>query len=399
MVDAYDIQFQLPFEVLIERYRSILKAENDRLRHSLGSAFHRDGSLRQKVIFGAGKRCAPNALWEVACYTVPPSPASDELYGNNTDTMLGHTQWFSCRQKFLNSGYIMGSVGSMRKLFERAQEKADAHQDRPIYGSSDQAIFALIMGEQNYARELKRLQHLTEEEKLLDPELARPRSTNIQGGLFIDNILNPSIGHTPFEPDAAVEYEFGITLDYLSELGHQTMNSDIDKDAQWVTWNDTRSLEEQVNAKAPRHGNLDCPLNVPATPPADLLRQPAPFEALSARPGDGGHETWADVPLYTHLCFGTVPVMIHHNGGKEKREQRWTDLWLQPRAGELLDAQSARRGSASGIREWSTFKSKPGKKSAGGAWTDRGDWLEWNDLCGDETSVREIFRAKQETEP
>lgn len=146
MIDAYDIQFQLPFEVLLGRYHAIVESANSRVEREMGSAFYKERAIRQTVVLGAGKRCAPNALWEVACFTVPDSPAPDNLYGNNTDTMLGHNQWYSCKQKYMYSGYVVGPVGALRKMSERAKDKADSNKERPIYGASDQAIFALIMG-------------------------------------------------------------------------------------------------------------------------------------------------------------------------------------------------------------------------------------------------------------
>lgn len=123
-----------------------------------------------------------------------------------------------------------------------------------------------------------------------------------------------------------------MTLDYLSELGHQTMNSDIDRDSQWISWNDPRPFEQQVDSKFTRHGKLDCPLRVPEALPADLLRSSAPDNLLARPHKDGRDNPWLGASLYTHLCMGTIPVMIHHNGGKENREDRWTNMWLQSRA-------------------------------------------------------------------
>lgn len=392
MIDAYDIHFQLPFEVLIGRYRSLIRSANVRLQEEMGTAFHKQSDMRQSIVFGAGKRCAPNAPWEVACYTVPDSPAPDDLYGNNTDTMMGNNQWWSSKQKFINSGYIIGPVGAMRKLFERAYERAEEHKQKPMYGGSDQAIFSFIMGGQSYVREQLRLEHLSTWERYRNPAAAKPRNITIQGGLPIDNILHPSISHTPFTPDPDLNYEFGITLDYLSELGHQTMNSDIGLDSQWLSWNGTRELKAQVKAKYARHGKLDCPLRLPSAPPEDLMRAQGPFSLIPQLSKTAGYESWLDVPLYTHLCMGTVPVMIHHNGWKKHREEKWEELWLQPRARELLHAAIQEEGPASHVGDWDTFKARPGLKVAGGAWTDKGKWINWPDMCPDAEYASELFR-------
>lgn len=392
MIDAYDIQFQLPVEVLINRFFKVNEAANDRLQNALGAAYQKE-RIRQTIVFGAGKRCAPNALWEVACYTVPMSPAPADTYNNNTDTVLGHNQWYSVRQRYINSGYIIGPVKEMRKLFVRAQEWVDAHKEHPIYGASDQAIFALIMGEQNYVREQKRLQHVSILDKLFRTRLAKPIDNNIHG-LYIDNILHPSTTHTAFDPKPGVDYEFGIGLDYESDLGHQTMNSDIGRDSQWIqyTTEEWSSMQEQVNEKFNRHGKLDCKLNVPALPASDVMSSARPFHLLEGNSDAVSESSWNTIPLYTHLCFGTQPVMIHHNGGKERREQTWTQLWFQSRARDLLVAQMETRGSARDIHRWEDFKKDPGVKQAGGAWTDRGEWVPWWQMCPDSTYGGELYR-------
>ncbi|KAF2096891.1 hypothetical protein NA57DRAFT_18129, partial [Rhizodiscina lignyota] len=341
MIDAYDIHFQLPVEVLIERYHRINARHNARLQKELGPAYENEG-IRQQIIFGAGKRCAPNALWEVACYTVPYSYAPDDLYYNNTDTVLGHNNWYSMKQRYINSGYIIGPVGMMRKLFERAQEKADDHKDKPIYGASDQAIFARIMGEQNYAREVQRLKHVSAWEKFWHPYMATKPRDNFVQGLYIDNILKPSVSVTPFVPDEDTDYEFGMGLDYFSELGHQTMNSDINRDSQWLIWDhpENTTFHAQAQSKFSRHSKLDCPVRVPTDLPYDIANLSNPFHLLERTNLPDKKvwtsKTWREVPLYSHLCMGTVPVMVHHNGGKENRDYRWPDLWMQPRVRNLI---------------------------------------------------------------
>ena len=56
-----DIWFQLRPEVLLSRYHAINEAANVRLRQRLGSAVDAE-DLQQTIIFGAGKRCAPNQV-------------------------------------------------------------------------------------------------------------------------------------------------------------------------------------------------------------------------------------------------------------------------------------------------------------------------------------------------
>jgi hypothetical protein len=124
---ATDIWFQLRREVLIERYHAVNDAANERLLQRLGSAVGAEG-LQQTIIFGSGKRCAPNQVQTIGCYPVPESPLPKDTYGNNTDTSLGRNPWYSLRQRWLNSGFIMGPKEDMRALFKRAAQKAQETQ-------------------------------------------------------------------------------------------------------------------------------------------------------------------------------------------------------------------------------------------------------------------------------
>ncbi|CAD0108266.1 unnamed protein product [Aureobasidium uvarum] len=121
MMDAFDIWFQLPPETLIERYYSINEKADKRISKHMGKAAEVE-NIKQTIIFGAGKRCAPNQLHSIACYPVPPSPLPDDLYGANTDTIMGHSPHSSHRQRYINSGYIIGPVKDMREMFRAAWE-------------------------------------------------------------------------------------------------------------------------------------------------------------------------------------------------------------------------------------------------------------------------------------
>jgi hypothetical protein len=65
--------------------------------------------------------------------------------------------------------------------------------------------------------------------------------------------------------------------------------------------------------------------------------------------------------------------------------QMWTKMWFHDRARDLLKwyvkspnvpvaAQAAMEG---GGRWWDLRGGK------GGVWTDRGEWLDWNEVCGE----------------
>lgn len=206
-------------------------------------------------------------------------------------------------------------------------------------------------------------------------------ATSHQEGTFIDNILNPSHTHEEFIPEPNKKYDFGIGLDYFSDLGHQTMNSDIGHDTQWLIHSTaiSNSLGKQILAKGGR-GIYDCPLHhLPSQIPADIKRLGPPLPH-----SDGKSYTWEDLPLYTNLCLGTLPIMIHHNGNKDDRDSKWNQLWLSSHMRTLWDLARLRTGEAT-LDEPLT---SPKVGRAGDSWIfngpkKKGEWLPWGEICAD----------------
>jgi len=316
-----------------------------------------------------------------------------ELYNNNTDTVIGHNKDYSFRQRYINSGYVIGTVQAMRALFTRADEMVQRHKDNPVYSGSDQALFAIIYGQQEYEREVLRLKHVSKREKMLHPLQATLPTKSTMAGIKFDNIIKPDFSHESFTLVPGTKYQFGIGLDYFSEFGHQTMNSDIGRDSMWLTYKDfsAPSLTAQIQAKYPRDW-LDCKLNLPTTLPDEIMNTEYPFSAL-ADSTPLANTSWSDISLYTHLCLGTFPIMIHHNGDKGRRESLWPDLWFQPHAKVLLEQARVRIGTAANVQDHADFIKSPGIKAAGGAWSGKGTWMNWEDLCPSEYD-EELFRGQ-----
>jgi hypothetical protein len=59
MVDGFDLWFQLPSSVLIDRYQRIINRHNDRMRRRLGRAMKRE-DIKQTIIMAAGSCVGPN---------------------------------------------------------------------------------------------------------------------------------------------------------------------------------------------------------------------------------------------------------------------------------------------------------------------------------------------------
>lgn len=380
MMDAYDIWLQLPASVLLDRYHAITAEANSRMEKDLGATTVREEGLNQTVVFGSGKRCAPNQYHTVACYALDESPLPDDLYGNNTDTLMGMNFWYSAKQRYLNSGYIMGPVRHMRPIFEKAKVLIEAHPrvdpnddgsggSIDMYHGSDQSIFAAMFGRQAYAREKLRLAH--------SPRGTKPRSSHVMS-VPVDNVLDPSFTHetapdvdpVPGDPNP---WEFGMHLDYWSDIGHQTVNSE--PDGMWLVYGNKPTSDQIPTTRT----NFDCPARPPTDVPADIRNSTSAL----------GSVDWPAKELYTHLCLSRVPVLLHHNGDKSKRERDWPHVWYQPDARKMLEQQKATMPEAVGSYE--DARRAPGVRSAGGAWSDKGEHLGWEKLCPSEWH-KEIFR-------
>jgi hypothetical protein len=394
MIDAYDLWFQVPLCTLLDRYQNVTQMAQERLVTTIGKEAVSQNNLTQTVLFGAGKRCAPNHAHEIPCWAVPESPLPDSLYGSNTDTVIGHNTAWSTRQRWLNSGFTMGPVNSVRQLFERAADIIHTTPDLdPLdpgdhmgdygYHGSDQSIFMKIWGRQEWMRESLRLAH--------SPPGTKPRSSAIYS-TPIDNVLSPSFAHestADLEADLAAgrasNWEFGIHLDYWSDFTHQTINSEVDG-----RFLDFRHLNESLETGMPPRTVWDCALRLPHEIPIDMRNAtlPAPVEALAA-------ESWLDRNLYTHLCLERFPAAVHFNGIKSDRELFWPKVWYQKQAREMLQAmQEEMDAHEVRVVNFSEHKAMPGRDNVGGAWTDKGELLSWEALCpmdGGEWE-RELFR-------
>ncbi|CAD0040401.1 unnamed protein product [Aureobasidium pullulans] len=238
---------------------------NKRISKHMGKAAEIEG-IKQTIVFGAGKRCAPNQPHTIACYTVPVSPVPDDIYGANTDTIIGHNKYTSNRQRYINSGYIIGPAKDMRVI--------RLMQDSPAISIE---------------------------------------------GTQIGDILNPPFTHETMRPlEDPRSCEFGMGMDYFSDLGHQTMNSG--DDAAWLRYDDPR--EVFLNKTRQGRNDFDCQYRGDFEVPADM-------KLYDERQFLPRNRTWEQVNLYTNLCMGTIPVMAHYNGDKKERERQWPQFWVQ----------------------------------------------------------------------
>jgi hypothetical protein len=95
---------------------------------------------------------------------------------------------------------------------------------------------------------------------------------------------------------------------------------------------------------------------------------------------------WKDVELATNIIVpsSSVPAILNFHGSEDLRDKWWESMWYVPHARALLrqyvrspDGPIAAKAAAEEGEGW--WDLRGGK---GGVWTDKGEWLEWNEICG-----------------
>lgn len=324
MIDAYDLWFQLPPSVLIQRFNQ-LNAEADERNRKLWDEASASGSgnfpimsPRQEIIVTSAKDCSPGPdsgsdphydLW-------PESPMRRDLYGEGTDELTppvgdGARKYRKIRPRCVNSGVIMGTMGALRRALRRCREKVDmtARQGRQLW--SDQALFGEVIGDQEAWR-----YWVKDLAQTWDGRDARHLPSLRDG--FVDDISNAAMD--------GVHFEFGIGLDYSFSTIPPTCSAE--EDGYFVQLSDTnalRLLSEQAGVPGA--------VRVKGIPPE------VHSSGLAADPFSG--IDWSHEQLYTDFYFGTTPVGIHHNawieGLKPSRlKSWWSRMWFYPRLREFV---------------------------------------------------------------
>ncbi|MCJ1385313.1 hypothetical protein MMC17_008435 [Xylographa soralifera] len=379
VIDGFDVWFQLPPEVLVKRYHKLVQDANRRLRKQYGATTKHVSSegtkksgtqiYEQSVVFGADKLCWPNAPDDPACASLPESTLPNDSYGKKTDQ---DPDGFNNRPKYLNSGTIIGPVSDVRAVYKRALEKVD----QGFGAIGDQFVFAEILGEQEYNRDLSNL------------NARNSWSLGLSGSL---NPFRPSLPVTRAVKNITLiqnqRYEYSIGLDYTSSL-FQTMTHS-GEDVRFITYNNITSRSSSKRNDLP----LDVRSARPPYPSNDTLstlmtNSILPLSKSLEKLTSDGQNTWLSTPLATNLRSLTVPTLLHINGEKSLLDSWWPSVWFQPNARALLrhyirTPQPFLLGTVAGQElMWDM------RGGRGGVWTQDGRWLEWGEICeGVEESV------------
>lgn len=254
VVDGYDVWLQLRPQTLLDPFFDINRRANERIAKELGETAAQHG-IKQTIVFGSQKRCWPWSESDPPCYAVPFSTLPEKVYGPETDQDIGDLEWpyHNFRPRFLNSGIVVGTVGSLRKLFIETKYRMENIEGESNFGS-DQYIFSHVFGDQEVWRESLRLQSSQASQEPLHP--SNPK--------HIEEVRRKA-SERPFG-----NLEFGIGLDYESAIGINTVFSE--RDTEFLTWSNQSSLraaEEAVGVPSgSEHGHMhDLPLDITETMP------------------------------------------------------------------------------------------------------------------------------------
>ncbi|KAH6888600.1 hypothetical protein B0T10DRAFT_56984 [Thelonectria olida] len=300
IMDALDIWWQLPPDLLIKRYHEAIKASNERLAKEWSGP----GPVPYKntLLGGAQKRCWPTPDYgiELHCDMLPQSPVRADLFGERTDEPGLH---HAGRVKHFNGGTLMGPAGDLRRFWRRSLDRISRVQSHHPRIRSDQGIQGEVWGEQEMFRDWLRRQ---------------------------PNRNDPDFINDPMMRTMLENYEYGFSVDYFEAVAINTNFKELDADFMIInnqTAIDIRSKELGIDPVRLR----GVPEDVKAT------KHPLTRVLPENEVGD-----WGDLPLFADYYSEVVPVIVHHNayenGLKERRKWWWDRTWYFPHLRRLVHA-------------------------------------------------------------
>jgi hypothetical protein len=322
-VDSY-AWLQLRPQTLVDRFWDINRRADERVRAELGSAAEAV-RVRQEIVFSSQKYCAPGTGQDPSCYAVPNSTLPKDIYGPLTDVEDNseENKYARFRPKYLNADVSMGTVRAMRKLY------AYLYTDKHVAELGDeQAVFSHVFGGQELWREVARLDvaNVTTKASWLRKDRNRPVKS------FNPRHMDDVRAQAAKQEDGT--FEFGIGLDYGSELAQNTVYAEWDGD--YVAMNNRTQLVESENIRGipARKSNLKKLAE-------DVANSLPPFWTFSTEKVPRWTE-WADVRLFTNAYTGMTPALVHHHAERSSKSalltRWWPQLWFQSHIRTLFDA-------------------------------------------------------------
>lgn len=386
MVDGLDTVFQLPPQVLVERFQSILRVNNRKLQKKFGSVDMPGGKFgapveripkyTQRVLFGAGKACLPGLLDDPGCASVPESTLPPDVYGWKTDD--DGNDAFN-RPRWLNPGAVIGQAADLRLIYDEVLREVEQHRNN----TGDHKALTQMYGRQEVIRELERRRTVNIVKDWLCHMVGISDASNITG--------------ISLRLQAGRRYEYGIGVDFESQLFfNQKMSRG---DVEWVNFNNITTMTMlQARHGVPREHRLLLPHDITALPnPFNQSRfakestlRPVWDETLDKLPNPNEH-SWHNVPLMTNAHSASVPVLAHLDGDPKLRNSWWENMWFFPWGRALLRKYvrnahgfDAAQSSLLGGQDWLGLRG-----GRGGLWTDKETWVNMAEVCNGQE--RDLF--------
>ncbi|CAG8939953.1 unnamed protein product [Penicillium salamii] len=386
MVDGLDTVFQLPPQVLIQRFQSIIRANNQKLENKFGfvdvqgerpdTPFERIPKYHQRVLFAASKTCFPGLRDDPGCASVPESSLPPDVYGWKTDadddTSYNRPRW-------LNPGAVIGQAADLRLIYDEVLREVGQHPNK----TGDYKALTQMYGRQEVIRELERRRTVNGFKDWVHRVVGISDASNLTG-----ITLRLEAGH---------RYEYGIGVDFESQLFFNQMMSR--KDVEWMKFNNiTKMSMLQMQHGVPREHRLLLPHDIAALPnPFNQSRfakestlRPVWNATLDKLPNPNNH-SWNNVPLMTNPHSASVPVLAHLNGDSKLRNAWWENMWFFPWGRALLRKYvrnahgfDAAQSALLGGQDWLEVRG-----GRGGLWTDKESWVTLAEVCNGQE--RDLF--------
>jgi len=364
---------QLRPATLVDRFFDINRRANARLQERIPKVL-RHHDLKQQIVFGAQKECPEDLRGDPSCYAAPASELLNYAYGPNTDTKgkTEHHRLAYSRPRNLDGDLIAGTVRALRTLFSQATILRSMNEDT-------QHTMSQLFGLQLIYREVLRRN-----------AGMKPNRAFTSGDIMLMG------AHMEKRPEGT--FEFGIGLDYGSELGMNTAWAGKESDT--IFFDNTSSLQ---NAREV-HGISVFTSGVQIA--RDIANSLPPFWTFSREPKLPRWEHWDQIPLYTNLWTTNVPAIVHHGRSTDdataNKQLGFEKAWFREHARTLLDAQiyaptlpvAVGGENASMIREfWQTEMWRGGARDAKFKQSSSEGWVRIDDVCFDH--YEELFRDGQ----
>ncbi|RDW87233.1 hypothetical protein BP5796_02927 [Coleophoma crateriformis] len=390
IVDGFDVHFQLPPEVMLQRYFEANAAAQRRINLQVGADTAISHGLKQSVIFGHDKLCWPIDARRPACWLVPLASDRPFAFGPETD----QAGMEKAKARWLNSGTIMGPVGDIQEVFQATL----ALIQKKHVTDSDQFYFANIYANQEYSR------------RLLQPE-----------GFGVA-MNRTDLDWPELEPNQITER--GIGIDYEGLL-YQTM-AFFHQSLTWITFD---GASESPGSRPAKYLRLSTAKYHQKVLPQDIQDSRPPFAAVTekktrswirakakAPEADNGpplpaHLSWKDVSLGINVASNNIFPLLHFTGEKEYRDTWWPRMWYYPYGEALLKATAGLKRSPLSkrviggkiwwpgevvTREETLASANDGDRV--GAFADHGAFLSWEALCRTHEPLLFPQKAKEEKE-